>query len=139
MVFLEIQTLQYFIRNLEDERDKDRSNETYHLKDHIDQTDVSIVDRNLNQYLALLFEMHEGRSMGPLAGIKVIEMKGIGPGPYAGQILADLGAEVIVVERASKPNSIAPPSNSDVNSRGKRSIALDLKNPMGIETLLTFQ
>jgi len=74
--------------------------------------------------------------MGPLAGIKVIEMKGIGPGPYGGQILADLGAEVIVVERASKPNSIAPPSNSDVNSRGKRSIALDLKNPMGIETLL---
>ena len=41
--------------------------------------------------------------MGPLAGIKVIEMKGIGPGPYAGQILADLGAEVIVVERASRP------------------------------------
>lgn len=74
--------------------------------------------------------------MGPLAGIKVIEMKGIGPGPYAGQILADLGAEVIVVERASKPNSISPPSSCDVNSRGKRSIALDLKNPMGIEALL---
>jgi alpha-methylacyl-CoA racemase len=63
-------------------------------------------------------------------------MKGIGPGPYAGQILADLGAEVIVVERASKPNSISPPSSCDVNSRGKRSIALDLKNPMGIEALL---
>ena len=75
--------------------------------------------------------------MGPLAGIKVIEMKGIGPGPYAGQLMADLGAEVIVVERASKPNSIAPPSAMDVNSRGKRSIALDLRKVEGLETLLT--
>lgn len=74
--------------------------------------------------------------MGPLAGIKIIEMKGIGPGPYAGQILADLGAEVIVVERASKPNSIAPPSAMDVNSRGKKSIALDLRKPEGLEALL---
>ena len=52
--------------------------------------------------------------MGPLTGVKVIEMKGIGPGPYAGMILADMGAEVVVVERASKPNSIAPPSAMDV-------------------------
>jgi alpha-methylacyl-CoA racemase len=74
--------------------------------------------------------------MGPLSGIKIIEMKGIGPGPYAGQLLADLGAEVIVVERASKPNSIAPPSAMDVNSRGKKSIALDLRQPEGLETLL---
>lgn len=75
--------------------------------------------------------------MGPLAGIKIIEMKGIGPGPYAGQVMADLGAEVIVVERASKPNSIAPPSAMDVNSRGKKSIALDLRKPEGLEALLT--
>ncbi|CAH0993099.1 Acetyl-CoA:oxalate CoA-transferase [Sinobacterium norvegicum] len=75
--------------------------------------------------------------MGPLAGIKVIEIKGIGPGPYAGQLLADLGAEVIVVERASKPNSIAPPSAKDVSSRGKKSIALDLRHPQGLATLLT--
>ena len=74
--------------------------------------------------------------MGPLAGIKIIEMKGIGPGPYAGQVLADLGAQVIVVERASSPNSIAPPSAMDVNSRGKKSIALDLRNPAGLEALL---
>ena len=74
--------------------------------------------------------------MGPLNGIKIIEIKGIGPGPYAGQVLADLGAEVIVVERASKPNSIAPPSALDVNSRGKKSIALDLRNPAGLEALL---
>lgn len=74
--------------------------------------------------------------MGPLTGLKLIEIKGIGPGPYAGQVLADLGAEVIVVERASKPNSIALPSAIDVNSRGKKSIALDLRKPEGLETLL---
>ncbi len=74
--------------------------------------------------------------MGPLAGVKIIEMKGIGPGPYAGQLMADLGAEIIVVERASKPNSIAPPSAMDVNSRGKKSIALDLRKPEGLEVLL---
>lgn len=74
--------------------------------------------------------------MGPLAGIKIIEMKGIGPGPYAGQVLADLGAEIIVVEHASKPNSIAPPSAVDVNSRGKKSIALNLRKAEGLEALL---
>lgn len=74
--------------------------------------------------------------MGPLTGFKVIEMKGIGPGPYAGMLLADLGAEVIVVERASKPNSIAAPSAMDINSRGKKSIALNLKSEGGLETLL---
>jgi len=79
----------------------------------------------------------DGEKMGPLAGIKIIEMKGIGPGPYAGQVLADLGAEVIVVERASKPNSIAPPSAMDVSSRGKKSIALDLRKPEGLQALLT--
>lgn len=74
--------------------------------------------------------------MGPLTGLKIIEIKGIGPGPYAGQILSDLGAEIVVVERASKPNSIAPPSAMDVSSRGKKSIALDLRKPEGLETLL---
>ena len=74
--------------------------------------------------------------MGPLSGFKVIEIKGLGPGPYAGMLLADLGAEVIVVERASKPSGIAPPSELDVISRGKRSIALNLKNQTGVETLL---
>ncbi len=74
--------------------------------------------------------------MGPLTGFKVIEIKGLGPGPYAGMLLADLGAEVIVVERASKPNSISPPSAFDVLSRGKKSIALNLKSKEGLEILL---
>jgi len=75
--------------------------------------------------------------MGPLAGIKVREMKGLGPGPYAGMLLADMGADVVVVERASTATGIALTSNHDVHSRGKRSIALDLKKPAGIKVLLT--
>ena len=74
--------------------------------------------------------------MGPLAGIRVIEMKGIGPAPYAGMLLADMGAEVVVVERDSGPSGIAPPSRLDIQSRGKQSIALDLKNESGLETLM---
>ena len=74
--------------------------------------------------------------MGPLAGIKIIEIKGIGPGPYAGMLLADMGAEVIVVERSTKPSGIAPPSQVDPTSRGKKSIALNLKEPEGIAALL---
>jgi len=74
--------------------------------------------------------------MGPLAGIKVIEMKGVGPGPYAGMLLADMGADVIVVERSSKTPGIGIPSRADVNSRGKASIAIDVKNPEGLKALL---
>lgn len=74
--------------------------------------------------------------MGPLAGFKIIEMKGLGPGPYAGMLLADMGAEVIVVERSSKPSGIAPPPAIDCNSRGKKSIALNLKTDEGIEALM---
>ena len=74
--------------------------------------------------------------MGPLAGFKIIEMKGIGPGPYAGQLLADMGAEVIVVERSSKSSGISIPAAMDISSRGKRNIALNLKSAEGLEALL---
>ncbi len=74
--------------------------------------------------------------MGPLAGIRVIELKGLGPAPYAGMLLADLGADVIVVERSSQPTGIAIPSSKDVTSRGKRSIVLDIKKPEGRAALL---
>ena len=74
--------------------------------------------------------------MGPLSGFRIIEMKGIGPGPYAGMVLADLGAEVIVVERSSQPGPLAPPSKRDVCSRGKKSIVLDLKTESGLNSLL---
>ena len=62
---------------------------------------------------------------GPLTGIRVIELAGIGPGPLAGQLLADLGAAVISVDRkAETPNPVRP---KDANRRGKRSIAVNLK------------
>ena len=71
--------------------------------------------------------------MGPLKGIKVIEMAGIGPGPFSGMLLADMGAEVIVVERKADPKKRRLP---DCSRRGKRSIALNLKTEEGVETLL---
>ncbi|MEO0576306.1 MAG: CaiB/BaiF CoA-transferase family protein [Pseudomonadota bacterium] len=74
--------------------------------------------------------------MGPLHGVTVIEIKGIGPGPYAGMLMADLGADVVVVERASGPSGIALPAETDVHSRGKRSIALNLKTAQGLEALM---
>lgn len=74
--------------------------------------------------------------MGPLAGITVIELKGIGPGPYAGMLLADLGARVIVVERVAAEGGIGPPPDRDVHSRGKESVALNLKAPDGLAVLL---
>lgn len=74
--------------------------------------------------------------MGPLAGIKILEMKGIGPGPYAGMLLADMGAEVVVVERSSKHHGIGMPSSMDPNTRGKKSIVLNLKTAEGLAALL---
>lgn len=68
---------------------------------------------------------------GPLTGLIVVEMAGLGPCPLAGQLLADLGAEVIVIERASRK---ADPT--DINSRSKRSVALNLKHPKGIAAAL---
>lgn len=71
--------------------------------------------------------------MGPLNGIKVIELAGIGPGPFAGMMLADMGAEVISIERSHDPKKNRLP---DCSRRGKRSIALDLKSKDGIDTLM---
>lgn len=64
--------------------------------------------------------------MGPLNGITVVEFTGLGPAPLAGQLLADFGADVITIDRASRP-----PDPTDVNRRGKRSVALNLKDPRG--------
>ena len=68
---------------------------------------------------------------GPLSSLKVIEMAGLGPCPLAGQLLADLGAEVIVIDRKSGSDI-----SREVNRRGKKSIALNLKSKRGIEILL---
>lgn len=71
--------------------------------------------------------------MGPLKGIRVIELAGLGPCPMAGMMLADMGAEVIRVERSSK---YGPMQRGDVSLRGKKSIALNLKSAAGVEALL---
>ena len=71
--------------------------------------------------------------MGPLKGLKIIEMAGIGPGPFCGMVLADLGAEIIRIDRAS---AIGTGSKQDAANRGKRSIAIDLKSEEGVEVVL---
>jgi len=71
--------------------------------------------------------------MGPLNGYTVLELAGIGPAPMGCMILADMGAEVIRVERAASAGS---ESFIDVSLRGKKSVALNLKDPQGVETLL---
>ncbi|MDG2233644.1 MAG: CoA transferase, partial [Ilumatobacter sp.] len=74
---------------------------------------------------------------GPLAGLRVIEIAGIGPGPFAAMLLSDLGAEVIRVERAGAVRGAAPDKPAgDVSLRGRRNIAIDLKNPDGVAALL---
>jgi alpha-methylacyl-CoA racemase len=71
--------------------------------------------------------------MGPLQGIKIVELAGIGPGPFCAMMLADLGAEIVRVDRKSNTNGKRP---ADVLCRGRKSIAVDLKNPDGVETVL---
>ncbi len=73
------------------------------------------------------------RSAGPLAGIRVVELGGIGPGPFCGMVLADLGAEVIRVDR---PGEAGRPAAYPVLHRGRRSIAVDLKDPDGAAAVL---
>lgn len=70
--------------------------------------------------------------MGPLQGIKVVELAGIGPGPFCGMLLSDMGAEVIRVERKGARAG----GKFDVLSRGRRTIAVDLKKPEGVEAVL---
>src|SRR5439155_3692470 len=70
---------------------------------------------------------------GPLQGTKVIEMAGIGPGPFAAMMLADMGADVLRVDR---PNARVLNPHQDVLNRGRRSVAVDLKHPDGVQTVL---
>ena len=75
--------------------------------------------------------------MGPLAGITVVEITGIGPGPFCAMMLADMGAEVIRVDRAENVAGGDPASPpADLNNRGRRSIGVDLKNPDGVAVVL---
>ncbi|MFE4963747.1 CaiB/BaiF CoA transferase family protein [Streptomyces sp. NPDC056660] len=68
---------------------------------------------------------------GPLAGLRVLEMAGLGPAPMAAMLLAEMGADVVRVDRPH------PPAFSDVLDRGRRSVVIDLKRPEGPEAVLS--
>ena len=79
--------------------------------------------------------------MGPLAGLRIVEFAGIGPGPFCGMLLADLGADVLLVERRVPNANTADVSFFNlgrfaIHHRGKQAIALDLKKPEGTAAAL---
>ncbi|REK74052.1 CoA transferase [Aeromicrobium endophyticum] len=69
-------------------------------------------------------------------GVRVVELVGIGPGPFAAMLLADLGADVIRVDRPGGNALQLGPAVKDILGRGRPSVAIDLKNPRGVETVL---
>lgn len=75
--------------------------------------------------------------MGPLEGLKVVEFGGIGPGPHGAMLLADLGAEVVRVERPSGGLSVVPDASRDFLLRGRRSVSADLKSADGRASVLS--
>lgn len=72
--------------------------------------------------------------MGPLKGVKIIEIAGLGPGPFCGMMLSDMGAEVIRIDRIGGQPGLA--AGKDVMARGRRTIAVDLRNPEGAMVIL---
>ena len=72
--------------------------------------------------------------MGPLAGVKVVEIASLAPAPFGCMMLADLGAEVLRVDRAGAPGDGLTPPDGPLD-RGKRSVALDLKDPEDVHAL----
>jgi alpha-methylacyl-CoA racemase len=75
--------------------------------------------------------------MGPLAGVKIVELAGIGPGPFAGMLLSDMGADIVRIDRAGQVNpAVFDKPNLEPLYRGRRSIGVDLKNPEGVELVL---
>jgi alpha-methylacyl-CoA racemase len=75
--------------------------------------------------------------MGPLQGIRIVELAGIGPGPFCAMMLADMGAEVLRIDRAQNVTPERPKTPSlDLLNRGRRSVGVDLKHPEGVELVL---
>lgn len=77
----------------------------------------------------------DGGAGGPLAGVRVVELAGLGPAPFAAMALADLGADVVRVERVGKGGDGAM-GRFDVLNRNRDCIEVDLKDPAGLETVL---
>ena len=76
-----------------------------------------------------------GQGTGPLRGVKVVELAGIGPGPHAATILADLGADVVRIDRPGGAGT-GMPIDTDFLTRGRPSIALNLKDRAAVEVVL---
>src|SRR5437016_2996299 len=81
-----------------------------------------------------------GMRMGPLEGVRIVELAGIGPGPFCAMLLSDMGAEVIRVDRAALVGQDTDRDGNDARfnllSRGRRNIAVDLKNPAAVDAVL---
>lgn len=77
--------------------------------------------------------MHKPANAAPLAGLRLIEFAGIGPGPFAGMMLADMGAEIIRIDR---PGTADENAGLDFMGRGRKSLVLNLKSPEAIEIAL---
>ena len=76
-------------------------------------------------------------SMGPLAGLRVLEFEAIGPGPFCGMMLADMGADVMLLDRQADAGlGLGAERRHDVMLRGRRSLTLDLKSPGGVSAAL---
>lgn len=69
---------------------------------------------------------------GPLSGVKIVEFAGIGPGPFCGMLLSDMGADVVRIDRKGGGGG----SKFEVGARGRRSVAMDLKKPEAVEACL---
>src|SRR5271155_322036 len=75
--------------------------------------------------------------MGPLQGVRVIELAGLGPAPFCGMLLADMGADVVRIDRKSGGGAaVAIDPAKDILNRGRRSIAMDLKSADAVEVVL---
>lgn len=77
------------------------------------------------------------RASGPLTGVRVLEIAGVGPGPFCAMMLSDMGADVVRVERAGAPDAVLPidPAKNLLH-RGRRITTIDLKNPDNVAVLL---
>ena len=75
----------------------------------------------------------EDEDMGPLSAVKVVEFAGIGPGPFCCMLLADMGANVLRIDRAANVDKDPMEPRFNPLLRGRKNIALDLKSPAGVE------
>ena len=74
--------------------------------------------------------------MSVLEGVRVVEIEGIGPGPFCAMLLADLGADVVMVQRTRSTGDVSDLGEAAIQHRGKRSVAVDLKSAQGVQVVL---